>query len=387
MKGHRLSLKFPDNDIKKGLGVQTAIAKDQLENARHEIDVRDNLRARTRGLNTETQNIVVDMGQNFAEAVSRDFGISAREAIERTGIRLESESAALGEARLNAAGELVDSSGRVLFQKEAVKSHFEPTPQTKNIFIGDLRAAERADGNPLIRVGHLSRVYEKLGIPTGMVKTNRQVILKDTIEKHNVPLSVAESLPSLFSDPLLVFESATQPGRYVSVIDAKDGSGNQIVVALAPDKTGTGYHFIPSFYGKDNLSRFVEDNVRNGRLKYMKNPEVSDTLQLRPQALREVNIKSIIQQADIVKRFYQDEQSARGYFDWTKKSEQIIKILQGGDIDTIVHELGHLIDDDKVETLVADFALSLGIKKSISAFEQVCAFPAGFETDISFVLY
>jgi hypothetical protein len=38
-------------------------------------------------------------------------------------------------------------------------------------------------------------------------------------------------------------------------------------------------------------------------------------------------------------RFFQD--GPRGYFDWTNKTQQIIKIFQSGDLDTILHELGH----------------------------------------------
>jgi len=161
---------------------------------------------------------------------------------------------------------------------------FAPTEQEKQTFLSDLESKQT------IRLGKLPSVYTNLNWKSADVKTNKAVIVKDTELKHNVSMEVVKQLPELYSDPLLVLESATNPDRLVAVIDAKDNSGRQIVVALSPDNKKTnGYHFIPSFYGKDNLNNFIEDAVKSGRLKYIKNNQVSDSLQLRTQALGYTN--------------------------------------------------------------------------------------------------
>lgn len=40
-------------------------------------------------------------------------------------------------------------------------------------------------------------------------------------------------------------------------------------------------------------------------------------------------------------RLYQGDDDVRGYFDYTNKMQQIIQIMKSGDLDTVLHELGH----------------------------------------------
>lgn len=58
--------------------------------------------------------------QAFADRAADDFGITQREVLERTGLRINAENAPRtfdDGSRINENGELVGSDGRVLFQR------------------------------------------------------------------------------------------------------------------------------------------------------------------------------------------------------------------------------------------------------------------------------
>ena len=53
-------------------------------------------------------------------------------------------------------------------------------------------------------------------------------------------------------------------------------------------------------------------------------------------------IQSNVKDAPDGKVFHQDGKlDIRGYFDWSNKMQQIIQIMKTGDLDTVLHELGH----------------------------------------------
>ena len=146
--------------------------------------------------------------------------------------------------------------------------------------------------------------------------------MKDTTTKHKVPVNIVENLPNLYSDPLMVFESSTQSDRLVAVLDAKDTDGNQVIVAISPNKKEVGgYHFIPSFYGKEKFATFVKNNIDNGRLKYIKGSDLSDSLQLWTQVNQNLSNNNYITKEDIVNTNITTtedailNQNANGFFD------------------------------------------------------------------------
>lgn len=228
-----------------------------------------------------------------------------------------------------------EAAQQALFQKIAT-SLFSPKRADERTYISDLRAVERGEKNSL-RVGELPAVYRSLGLSAGMVRTNKDVILKDTIDKHNVPEAVVENLPKLFADPIMVFQSSTKQGRLLAVVDAQDNDGNQIVVAISPNTRGVkGYHFIPSFYGKDNFENFVNRNIESGNLKYVKSLEELDTHYLSSQAktlLGSVS-SSITQKADIVNsnNVYHQSAFAGSRVDYDKPSLEAIGTGEGAQV-------------------------------------------------------
>lgn len=223
---------------------------------------------------------------------------------------------------------------------QRVEQAFSPTNRDKNTYISDLRAAERGE-DTRIRVGELPIVYRELGLSAGMVRTNKDVIFKDTIGKHDVSQTVVDNLPQLFADPIMVFESSTKENRLLAVVNAQDKNGNQIVVAISPNTKGErGYHFIPSFYGKDNFNNFLNKNIIAGNLKYLKSPQALDSHQLWPQVKTLLNSlnKNILQKSDIVNSFMQQKPQPKGLYD---ASKGVIKIFESADFSTLPHEIAH----------------------------------------------
>ena len=224
---------------------------------------------------------------------------------------------------------------------------FKPLAKDIKTFIDDLNKVLRGE-DTRIRVGNIPYIYKKLGLKNGIVRTNKEVIVKDTIEKHNVPLDVVDNLPILYSDPLIVMESRTKDNRLVAIVDAKDNSGNQIIVAISPnEKESGGYHFIPSFYGKDELEDFIKLNIKENRIKYIKDNSVSDTLQLRSQALSDVVLNNkVLQKSDIVntqnEEIYKQNKLVNGFFDADLKT---IVIGSNFNFGTLQHEVAHFYLD------------------------------------------
>lgn len=226
----------------------------------------------------------------------------------------------------------------IYYQK--AEQAFSPTNRDKNTYISDLRAVERGE-DTRIRVGELPIVYRELGLSAGMVRTNKDVIFKDTIGKHDVSQTVVDNLPQLFADPIMVFESSTKENRLLAVVNAQDKNGNQIVVAISPNTKGErGYHFIPSFYGKDNFNNFLNKNIIAGNLKYLKSPQALDSHQLWPQVKTLLNSlnKNILQKSDIVNSFMQQKPQPKGLYD---ASKGVIKIFESADFSTLPHEIAH----------------------------------------------
>ena len=232
-------------------------------------------------------------------------------------------------------------TGNIYYQAN-IRDLFKPIVNEVRRFISDLRAAEKTDVNVGISVGELPAVYKSLGWKSGLVKTNRKVLLKDTLTKHNVDIDTVERLPELYSDPLMVFQSATEPDRLVAVLDATDKNGDQIIVALSPNKKEIGgYHFIPSFYGKEKFQRFLKDNIDKNRVKYIKDPAMSGALQSWSQALQGLDTNTILTQNDVVNQnvgqLFQGKK-ANGFYD-----PEIGVIVLGRNMNemTLPHEMQH----------------------------------------------
>lgn len=106
-----------------------ALMKDAANQAKHDIDIRDEIKSRTRGLDENTQNVVADAVQNFANVISDDFGITQREFLESTGLQVNAEQNTqikfADGTQIDENGNLLDKDGKVLFQRVGKKGATE----------------------------------------------------------------------------------------------------------------------------------------------------------------------------------------------------------------------------------------------------------------------
>lgn len=206
--------------------------------------------------------------------------------------------------------ELLENVGKQssLFQNDT-DYIFKPSRIEKSNYISDLRAAEQAAGNvgQSIRLGDLPLVYKEIGIAPAKVNTNKKTIIKDTIQKHAVPMEVVENLPDLYADPIMVFaalDKSTNKNAYVAVLDAFDKDGKQMIAALSPAKNEGGYHMITSFYGRNNIENMIKTAFSEKKVKYVRDKK--NSLLTGHNAYLSQTDNSIVEKADIVnKSFYQ----------------------------------------------------------------------------------
>lgn len=102
-----------------------ALMNDAMQQARHDIDIRDDIKSRAQGLDETTQNIVADSVQNFADVMADDFGITQREFLESTGLQVQTENGTqikfADGTQIDENGNLLDKDGKVLFQRVGKK--------------------------------------------------------------------------------------------------------------------------------------------------------------------------------------------------------------------------------------------------------------------------
>lgn len=91
-------------------------------------------------------------------------------------------------------------------------------------------------------------------------------------KNHYIDDEIIKNLPDLLQDPNYILKSDTHPDRLLGILDAMDGNNNPIAVALSPKTKGLGYdvNFVPSAYGKDNFTNFLNNQMSKGNLLYNK---------------------------------------------------------------------------------------------------------------------
>lgn len=212
---------------------------------------------------------------------------------------------------------------------------------------GGIKLKSNKDGGDIIiterkpqGAAHLSTlVYKALGVADKPLNLPQNVLKKINVGKHNVSLSVVEKLPELVSDPLLILDSKTETGSFVSVLDAVDESGNTIVAIIKP--TDKAFNVIPSVYGKKEIENLIESS----NVRYVNDIKIPATtsidlssLQLRGGDSARGNNNNILQKTDIVNSFSQNTSNPKGSYN---PNTGVIKIFETADFSTLPHELAH----------------------------------------------
>lgn len=325
-------------------------------------------------------------GDFFWDAQIKEKPQKTTPATNPGGLRLKADETAYGESIT------IDKKNvnNTLYQ-QAAGHLFRPSRMDSNNYLNDLKKAEQsgADANTFVRLGDLPKVYELLGIPAGKVATNKRIIVKDTIQKHQVPMNIVDRLPELFADPLIVFkalDSSTNPNAFVAVLDAVDKDGKQMIAALAPNEKGGVYHFVTSFYGKDKIETMLKKAIAENKVKYVKDKKNSLLLRPNAQLVQAMNLKGmdesnlgydnpgrpstsspnqnmIANEEDVVKRYLQlDKTEVLGSF---SPSTLTITLFKNANLSTLIHESGHFWRE-----MIRKYATTDGASEQLKAYSE-----------------
>lgn len=188
-------------------------------------------------------------------------------------------------------------------------------------------------------------IYQKIGMENKPINITQSVIKKINIGKHNISQSTIENLPNLIYDPIMVLDSKTEKGSFVSILNDVDNNGERIVAIIKP--LNGKFHIIPSVYGKTQLDNLIQTS----NIKYIDNKKISSITDLsRLQLSRGGNqgdfiTKSIIEKDSNVNNNIEDtilNQNANGFFDSELKA---IVLGSNFNFGTLPHEMAHFFLD------------------------------------------
>ena len=115
-------------------------------------------------------------------------------------------------------------------------------------------------------------------IPLNIDREKLGRILRDHGKQNNqsMTIGVLKQLPSALANPLMIFTSATKPGRLVVALELKDEMGVNVVVPIQLDVKKGRYdvNIITSAYGRRNDIgnvdyKWFRTNAEQGRLEYI----------------------------------------------------------------------------------------------------------------------
>ena len=317
---------YPNGNYDDAQKVWASIAQDAVAAARADVDIRQAVKDRTQGVDERTQNIVADSMQAFADRAADDFGITQREVLERTGLRINAENAPRtfdDGSRINENGEFVDADGNVLFQSAMYRN--------KRTDVQDF--AQYALDNPSNKQSY--QVFEKNGVQFDLTT--------DTInhDSRRHSMSAADWVSVINSlDNITHTETNKRKNSYGSnniILETKDGDKEWRIIITQ----NGGRNRITSAFELGNARVPNRDLKKMGKATNAATGIISghdaiiEQLRSYVKAIPDKNTDSAW------KVYHQDGKlDIRGYFDWSNKMQQIIQIMKTGDLDTVLHELG-----------------------------------------------
>lgn len=307
------------------------------------------------------RNVNIDEVLKASDIVYEDGGIKLKSNVKDGGDIIITERKPQGAAHLstllnsdtdnieptreNINKPLYQHNDNIYYQgqiADRIKNLFKPIFSDVKKFSETLKKAIRGElklQTMLQVTSKTPEVYKALGVADKPLNLPQNVLKKINVGKHNVSLSVVEKLPELVSDPLLILDSKTETGSFVSVLDAVDESGNTIVAIIKP--TDKAFNVIPSVYGKKEIENLIESS----NVRYVNDIKIPATtsidlssLQLRGGDSARGNNNNILQKTDIVNSFSQNTSNPKGSYN---PNTGVIKIFETADFSTLPHELAH----------------------------------------------
>lgn len=132
----------------------------------------------------------------------------------------------------------------------------------------DQALAGRLPRHAVLFLGNTPPIYTALGLPSQKLVMN-QGTLRKVITKHTLTAAIVKCLPALLANPVMIFESATEPKALAVMIDAKDRDGKTIIAIIHISRRHGRHviHRVASVYGKNNACWFIKQ-IQEGRMLY-----------------------------------------------------------------------------------------------------------------------
>ncbi len=256
-------------------------------------------------------------------------------------------------------GVLFQSAKEVRLADEALRQDAETWGKSVDAFpnIDPLKTVTMLNQTPL--------VLQMFGAQNRPVTTSYNVLKKVLEDKHRLSAEVLKQVPAALADPVMVFDSATQGGDLVVMLELKDAQGATVNVPIALEqRVGRGDYFVnvaTSVFGrKDKVGKpdnkwFVKQ-MQDGRLLYRNNKKSRNwarTAKLQLPGVSSLNHgkNRLYTEADLVKlrqanpTLYQSSAAPRGMlriFD----DNYVISLMQRADLSTLPHETAHVFFEE-----------------------------------------
>jgi hypothetical protein len=160
-------------------------------------------------------------------------------------------------------------TGTALFSRDIPES--DKADRRMNAMIDEFEKGTLKDTDSAL-LGETPGVLQRLGAPKLPIQISGAVINKVLKGKHSFTMTpdLLRQIPAQLYEPLMVFDSATEPGSKVVLTELVNKIGEAIVVPIHLEVT-TGritVNEIASVYGRTNAQQKLENWAKDGLLRY-----------------------------------------------------------------------------------------------------------------------
>lgn len=120
-------------------------------------------------------------------------------------------------------------------------------------------------------------VIQRIGAKHLPIIISRGVINKVTSQKHHLSVEQLKLLPAALNQPIMVFDSKTNPDTLVMLTEIKEGKDNVVIALKLNQKNNDFYdvNMITSLYGKERPQDTIQGWINQNLLRYVHKKRVS----------------------------------------------------------------------------------------------------------------
>ena len=211
--------------------------------------------------------------------------------------------------------------------------------------------AGKIERGKMLLLGETPGVLKAVGAGDRPVVMSQRVMSKILNEKEGrITPVMLDQVVEKMADPVMVFGSKTAPGKsLVVMLDMKDAKGKavNVIVGLEHAQGRMLVNSVESVYGREN-DRFPVDEAKAGRLLYANkekalNWERSAGQQL-PKEIHQSEHKNIVfgKIGDVKGDEMTLKQGPSGSVTFRPDAPTLMRLFEGENLSTVLHELGHV---------------------------------------------